>query len=192
MPNYTHKEGKGETSAARNYASEIAIYAHLPIPEEALSDCTAYANRIIALLQKRNMTQSDFAACAGVSNQTISNLLSNDSKRQPKRIDRDRVRLFAAILGCSPFELLGIDPPEQDRNDLLNPAMIMVADYPLRIIDCLKDIHDDEFTKCVCEIAKKSQMDPTILIRAKNLLKNGNICDPDNFSLEITPWFYDK
>ena len=68
----------------------------------------------------------------------------------------------------------------------------MVADYPLRIIDCLKDIHDDEFTKCVCEIAKKSQMDPTILIRAKNLLKNGNICDPDNFSLEITPWFYDK
>ena len=192
MANYKHKAGKGESSAAKNYSSEIAIYAHLPIPEDALSDCAAYAKRITLLLQKRNMTQSDLAACAGVYAQTISNLLSNTPKRQPKRIDPERARLFAAILGCSPFELLGIDLPEQDDNALLQPGMIMSPDYPLRIIDCLKDIHDDEFTKCICEIAKESQNDPEILTRAKNLLKYGNICDPDNFPLEIAPWFYDK
>lgn len=140
MGNCSPKPTKGMDAKFEEYRDAIQqIRDHPPVPQEALKNIEIFAERLRNRLDALDMTASDLAEEAGVTPQTIGSLL----RGKRKSIDRDRLYLYAAILKCSPYYLLGLSddfalyPPEEPgKPSGRNPA-IWKTSSEQKILDAL-------------------------------------------------------
>lgn len=193
MANNAHKKGKREDEAIQKYASHMDRFRFYDIPQNELYNVGGCAKRMRELMAEKNMTQKDVAEEAGVTPQSINNIMTGKTKH----IDEERARLLAAILDCSPFYLLEMvdgrfDAPEKKNEWKLLDPFIPIPDMPRTMVQALEKINDLEFAKCICEVAVKSESDKKLVVRLKGFFKDFCGCDPDHFDLKTLPWQFNE
>lgn len=122
------------------------ITEHPKVPDEALKNVSTFAERLNMRLNDLNMTQSEFATCAGISAQTVGMLL----KGKRSEINREHLYLYAAILRCSPHYLLGLEndftlyPPEKEGEKPGRNPIVWKSSSEQKILDSLSRVAQED------------------------------------------------
>lgn len=78
------------------------------------------SDNIFALIEKRGMTQKEFATATGISQSSIS-----DWKRKKTNPVSDKILVICDVLGVTPYELLSGTASQGGRS---NPSDLLVID----------------------------------------------------------------
>lgn len=184
MPNKKLKMGKREERARYHYRNEISQYRRRKLPPIEKTTGDTFVMRTLSRLEEKGFTQAHLAKEAGLTPQAVNRILSMKPEYRPKQLNIDRVRLFAAILDCTPHYLLGFsDDPSTTSSGSMHPISYL-SSIPIHFAECIEKATHEEFVKCICEIVYKDTPENKLMDRTAALLKIIGFCDPDTFDFD--------
>lgn len=181
----------------RNLAPVIASCRKCPVSRQEYTDGTTiklFTDRIEEMLQKRNMSQVDFAEKCGLSPQAMNRIIHGTINS----LSAERLYLFAAALDCSPRYLVG-EEKEGEGHYLRTEAGCITPIVPAEqnlivLVSCLRKIANDEvFIDYICQLIQSNTSSNHLIERWKRVMEDARFVEKREPNIVLpVDWQFDE